>query len=81
VNVISLCVICVLGTGASLLCLLRVKTLTVPGSMLFQFIITKSSLSHCAGDNIPVHAATHVQLYPLTDIGCAGGSVAGTVSD
>ena len=82
-NVIYLCVICAPGTGASLLCLLLVTTLTLPGIMFSQLIVTKSSLSllHSAGDKIPGNAATHVQLYPLTDIGCAVGSVAGTVSD
>ena len=42
---------------------------------------SRLSLLHSAGDKIPGHAATHVQLYHLTDIGCAVGSVAGTVSD
>ena len=42
-----LCVICALGTGAFLLCLLCVKTLTLPGSMFSQLIVTKSSLFVC----------------------------------
>jgi hypothetical protein len=45
VNVISLCVICVQGTGAYLFRLLCVNTLTLPGSIFSQLIITKSSLS------------------------------------
>jgi len=83
VNVIYLCVICALGTGASLLCLLRVKTLDITWYYVLPVDISQSRLSllHSAGDKIPGHAASHVQLYPLTDIGCAVGSVAGTVSD
>jgi hypothetical protein len=45
VNVISVCVLCAQGTGASLLCLICVKTLTLPGWMFSQLIVTKLSLS------------------------------------
>jgi hypothetical protein len=40
VNVISVCVICAQETGAYLLCFLCVKTLTLPGKMFSQLIIT-----------------------------------------
>jgi hypothetical protein len=40
VNVISVCVICVQGTGASFLCLLSLKTLKLPDCMFCQLIMT-----------------------------------------